>query len=216
MPRLKPPDKSALLELEPFVGLGMDDIRQPQSGTQIAQAWAELSAQRHVGFDTESRPTFTKGQESTGPDVVQFATPTGAYVFQLRHRASEEMVRALLTRAEVVKVGFDLQQDQAQLRRRLGIEATPLLDLTQVFHRRGYPRTLGIKSAVAIVFGQRFVKSKRVTTTNWANARLEPRQLLYAANDAYVALRVMLALGPEATHGHPPAGTAPAGLAQDG
>lgn len=195
MTRLRPPDKSAVLELEPFTGLGLADIRLPQTDAQLAQAWSELSAHRHIGFDTESRPTFTKGQESTGPDVVQFATPARAYVFQLRHRACEELVRAVLTGHQLVKVGFDLQQDLVQLRRRLGVEVSPVLDLTTVFHRQGYPRTLGIKSAVAIVFGQRFVKSKRITTTNWATERLEPRQVLYAANDAFVALRVMQALG---------------------
>ena len=76
-----------------------------------------------------------------------------------------------------------------------GIFAAPVLDLTRVFHRKGYPRELGIKSAVAIVFGKRFVKSKKITTTNWASERLEPRQVIYAANDAYVALRVMEGLG---------------------
>ena len=198
MARLLPPDKSALLALPPFTGLGLGAICLAHSDAQLAQAWTELSAQPHIGFDTESRPTFTKGQESTGPEVVQLATPLRAYVFQLRHPACEALVRAVLTHPQVVKVGFDLQQDLTQLRRRLGVEVVPVLDLTKVFHRQGYPRTLGIKSAVAIVFGQRFVKSKKVTTSNWANERLEPRQLLYAANDAYVALRVLQALGPEA------------------
>jgi ribonuclease D len=99
----------------------------------------------------------------------------------------------------VVKVGFDLRQDLSQLRQRLGIDAAPLLDLTLHFHRLGYPRTLGIKSAVAIVFGQRFVKSKKLTTTNWANERLAPNQLVYAANDAYVALQVWRAVGAPAS-----------------
>ncbi len=198
MARLQPPDKSAILALEPFAGLALADIRLPRSGAQLASAWDALSAQRHLGFDTEAKPTFIKGQESHGPDVVQFATPTEAYVFQLRHPACVELVRALLTHEQLTKVGFDLQQDLSQLRQRLGIEVGPLLDLTQVFHRQGYPRTLGIKSAVAIVFGKRLAKSKRVTTSNWANERLEERQLLYAANDAYVALRVWQALGGDA------------------
>ena len=64
-----------------------------------------------------------------------------------------------------------------------------------MFRRQGYQRTIGIKSAVAILFKQRFVKSKRITTSNWAQHPLEPRQLLYAANDAWVALQVLHALG---------------------
>jgi len=195
MPRLHPPDKSAILELEPFVGVEFANVLLPRSDDQLEAAWADLSACRYVGFDTESKPTFVAGQQVAGPDVVQFSTATKAYVFQLRHPACEVLVRAILTDKAVVKVGFDLKQDQVQLRSRLGVEAAPLLDLTRVFHRKGYVRELGIKSAVAVVFGQRFIKSKKVATTNWANERLEPRQVLYAANDAYVALRVLAGLG---------------------
>lgn len=195
MLRLYPPDKSAVLQLEPFVGIEFENILLPRSDEQLLAAWEDLRTHRYVGFDTESKPTFVSGQESGGPDVVQFATSTKAYVLQLRHQACEELVRAILTDKATFKVGFDLKQDQVQLRRRLGVEAAPVLDLTRVFHRKGYARELGIKSAVAVVFGQRFIKSKKIATTNWANERLETRQLKYAADDAFVALRVLEGLG---------------------
>ena len=203
MPRLHPPDKTALLTLPPYARIPAAAVQAPQGEAELAQALADLCAQRHIGFDTESKPTFVRGQESSGPEVVQFATASRAYVLQLRHPGCEALVRSVLTDARVVKVGFDLQQDLGQLRRRLGVEVAPLLDLTQVFHRMGYPRTLGIKSAVAVVFGQRFIKSKRVTTSNWANATLTPQQILYAANDAWVALQVLQALQRQVP---PPAG----------
>jgi len=199
MPGLLPPTKTALLALAPYPGIALADVRLPRSHAALAEAMADLGAQTHIGFDTEARPIFSKGQESTGPDVVQFATATTAYVLQLQHPGCEALARSLLTLHSVVKVGFDLQQDLAQLRRRLGTEVAPLLDLTRAFHRMGYPRTLGIRSAVAVVFGQRFVKSKRVTTSNWSHQTLDPRQLLYAANDAYVALQVLLALQRQGT-----------------
>lgn len=203
MPRLHPPDKQALLALPPYASIPAAAVHAPQGEADLALAMADLCAQRHIGFDTESKPTFVSGQESSGPEVVQFATASRAYVLQLRHPGCEALVRAVLTDARMVKVGFDLQQDLGQLRRRLGTEVAPLLDLTHVFHRMGYPRTLGIKSAVAVVFGQRFIKSKRVTTSNWANATLSPQQLLYAANDAWVALQVLQALQRQVP---PPAG----------
>ena len=195
MPRLLPPDKAAILALPPFEGLGPAQIRLPRSPAELADAEAALVGQTHLGFDTEAKPTFVKGQASTGPDLVQFATASQAWLFQLRHPGCEDLVRRLLAAPGIVKVGFDLQQDQSQLQQRLGQPATPVLDLVRVFHRRGYPRTIGIKSAVAIVFGQRLVKSKRVTTSNWSLERLSTAQQVYAANDAHVALRVMLALG---------------------
>lgn len=197
MPKLHPPDKSAVLELEPLLGIEFENVLLPRSDVQLEAAWADLRTCRYLGFDTESKPTFVAGQAIAGPDVVQFATATHAYVFQLRHQVNSDLVRAILTDKAIVKVGFDLKQDQVQLRSRLGVAAAPVLDLTHVFHRKGYVRELGIKSAVAVVFGQRFIKSKKIATTNWANEQLEPRQVLYAANDAYVALRVLEGLGLE-------------------
>jgi ribonuclease D len=45
-----------------------------------------------------------------------------------------------------------------------------------------------------LLFERRLLKSKRVTTSNWANTRLDERQILYAANDAYAAWAVLDAL----------------------
>jgi ribonuclease D len=54
---------------------------------------------------------------------------------------------------------------------------------------------MGVKGAVAVLFNQRFMKSKKAATSNWANANLTESQLVYAANDAYAAIRVWEALG---------------------
>jgi ribonuclease D len=51
---------------------------------------------------------------------------------------------------------------------------------------------------VALVFERRFVKSRKATTSNWANRQLTDAQLRYAANDAYAAIRVFDALGLDA------------------
>ncbi len=52
---------------------------------QEAAALAEIKASSAcLGFDTESRPTFHKGQTSDGPHLVQFATPDRAWLFQTR------------------------------------------------------------------------------------------------------------------------------------
>ena len=54
---------------------------------------------------------------------------------------------------------------------------------------------MGVKGAVAVLFNQRFIKSKKAATSNWANPHLTEAQLIYAANDAYAAYRVWTALG---------------------
>ena len=69
-----------------------------------------------------------------------------------------------------------------------------MLDLDSVFRARGHRRQVGVKTAVALLFQRRMLKSKKAATTNWANLQLTEQQLLYAANDAWAALRVYEAL----------------------
>lgn len=195
MPARKlPPSKEESAALPPFEGLGLDRIHVPHTPQQVDAAWAELGRHRFVGFDTESKPTFTAGEVSGGPDVVQFATSTEAWVFQLRVAACIDVVRQVLESPDVVKVGFGLHSDHAQLRARLGVQVRPVLDLDAVFSRQGYPRTIGVRGALAVSMGRGFAKSKRTTMSNWSAATLDARQLLYAANDAYAALKVFEAL----------------------
>lgn len=190
MRRLSPPDKATILELPVFQGLGLDAIRVPRAPQELEAARQVLCAQAFIGFDTESRPTFRAGQAPRGPDVVQFATQSSAFILQMNHEGCRELARQVLL-APVVKTGFGLGQDQPALERLLGCRALPLLDLDVIFHARGYATNVGIKNAVALVFGQRFIKSKRVTTSNWSLPCLDAKQLQYAANDAHVALEVL-------------------------
>lgn len=183
-----------MLQLAPFEGMRREQIHLPRSSAELGQAREALLASPFLGFDTEVKPTFKAGEPMRGPDVVQFATGTAAYVFQMHDTDSTELVREVLAARHVIKAGFDLRSDQKQLMHRLGSYAQPLLDLDFVFSGRGYPRSIGVKAAIALLFNRRLLKSKRVTTSNWANPTLETRQILYAANDAYAAWAVLDAL----------------------
>ena len=97
--------------------------------------------------------------------------------------------------ALLTKAGFGLSSDLSLIRQRFGVEPQGVLDLDSEFRRRGYRRSVGVKTAVALVFERRFVKSRKATTSNWANRQLTDAQLRYAANDAYAAIRVFDALG---------------------
>jgi ribonuclease D len=94
-------------------------------------------------------------------------------------------------------VGFGLGGDLAQISNRFGIRPNSVVDLDRAFRNLGYRNALGAKSAVAMLFERRMVKSKTITTSNWAARELSERQLLYAANDAYAAIRIFHALESE-------------------
>jgi ribonuclease D len=90
----------------------------------------------------------------------------------------------------VLKAGFGLGNDRSALQSRLDIETSNLLDLGEVLRGPGHRGTVGAKVAVAHFFVQRLQKSKKTSTSNWAAPNLSERQILYAANDAHVALRI--------------------------
>lgn len=193
-PKLFAPSKEEGADLPPFVGLTLDQIEVPATNTEAVRAVAQLMTQRFVGFDTESKPTFHKGEVSTGPHVVQFSTLDRAYIFQVHRSEHIDAIHALLQSKHVVKVGFGLKSDRGQMQNKFGVPARALLDLTSYFKQLGHKNEVGVRSAVAMILQQRFQKSKRVSTTNWSTAELTNAQLLYAANDAHGAIRVLDAL----------------------
>ena len=180
----------AAAELPDYAGIALADIVLVTSARIAAEAFAALTAATVVGFDTESKPTFAKGEVSTGPHLIQLATETRAYLFPLAQWPSAHELKAILESERLLKVGFGLGNDRSALKSRLGIALNNVLDLGEVLRGQGHRGTVGAKVAVAHFFGERLHKSKRVGTSNWAAPRLAERQLLYAANDAHVALRV--------------------------
>ncbi len=193
-----PPDREQIAALPLFDGLGPQSIERVASAGEAERAFAAVQREQVVGFDTESKPTFVKNEVSAGPHTVQFASLDRAWVFQLHDAACRDAAAQLIASTQLLKVGFGLATDRCQILAKLGVELRNVLDLDTVFRRRGYRQSIGVKTAVALVFEQRFVKSRKQTTSNWASRSLTEAQLRYAANDAYAAMRVFDALGDEA------------------
>lgn len=191
MNRLPPlPTRDEIAALPLFGGLPTERIQLIADDADAHAALPLLLEEPVLGFDTESKPTFVRDEVSQGPHLVQFATGDAAWLFQLRTPGCRDAVRELLAAASVRKVGFGLENDRTQMAKNLGGEVHALLDLDAVFRHQGYRKSVGVKTAIALLYGQRFAKSKRVGTSNWAQAQLTPSQLHYAANDAYAALCV--------------------------
>lgn len=190
----KVPTKDELALLEPFHGLELAQIHVPSTADEFATAAADIKAAGIAGFDTESRPTFIPGEKSDGPHLVQFALHNKAYLFQLHHPACRPYLIDLLQSRQVIKAGFGLKSDRRLILSKLGIQLQGTVDLDVVFSMQGYPKETGVRSAVGVVLKQRFAKSRKTSTTNWSQSQLSTAQMLYAANDAYAALKVLEAL----------------------
>ncbi|MGA6097291.1 3'-5' exonuclease [Stutzerimonas marianensis] len=195
MPLIRIPlitDLDTLPRLEP---LPSERIVTPETPAQLAEAVDALMTWRHVGFDTESKPTFRAGEVSTGPHLIQLATPERAFLFQVGVEGAVAAARTVLEATQVLKVGFGLGSDRSRLRTRLDIELRPFIDLGTTLRYQGKKGQVGLRGAVAGVLGARVSKSRSISTSNWANPVLSEAQRRYAASDAYAALQVFLALG---------------------
>ncbi len=188
------PTKAEIALLEPFVGLTLEHIHVPATRAEFASAAAEIKTAGIVGFDTESRPTFVTGDVSEGPHVVQFALHDRAYLFQLHRAEGLPFLMDMLQSEQLIKVGFGLRSDRGHIYAKLGVHFGAVVDLNTVFSMDGYHKEMGVRAAVGLVFKRRFAKARHVTTSNWSLPGLTPQQMLYAANDAYAALKVLEAL----------------------
>lgn len=196
----KTPHKTEIAELEPFIGLELERVFVVKNKRQAGIALEELAQAALVGFDTESKPTFQKGEKSEGPHVLQFATTEKAFIFQSHIEASHSAILELLKSANLTKIGFGLDGDLTQIANRFGIRPSSIIDLDRSFRKLGYRNAVGAKTAIAMFFNRKLTKSKSITTSNWGALELTDRQLLYAANDAYAALQVFHALGNDTLH----------------
>lgn len=189
------PDREQIALLDPFDGLDLEDITLVTTMAEAERAFAALIAAGVAGFDTESKPTFRKDEVNTGPHLIQFATATHAWLFQSHRTDTLPAVAELIDSTALLKVGFGLDNDRTLLRSRFGVEPRAMADIDHEFRSRGYRKSVGVKAAIALVFDRRFLKSRKATTSNWANPRLTEAQVRYAANDAYASIRVYQALG---------------------
>ena len=182
------PTKEQIKSFPLFKNLSTEQIHVIHNAEQC-QHWAdELQTTALFGFDSESKPTFRKGEVSTGPHLIQLATAQQAWLFQM-NACTWDFLKPILSNRDQIKVGFGLKND-AHLFRKKGIELNSVLELSKCFASLGLTQPVGLKNAMALLFLVNFPKSKSVSTSNWAKKRLNPEQIRYAAADAYAPVLV--------------------------
>ncbi|MBI3043376.1 MAG: 3'-5' exonuclease domain-containing protein 2 [Betaproteobacteria bacterium] len=155
---------------------------------ELADARADFRQERVVGLDTETRPSFRKG-ESHLPCLVQAATARAVYLFQLTRLEVFPALVELLASPSVVKAGVGLAHDLRQLKEVFPFTVENTLDLGVVARRRGLGQS-GVRNLAGMLLGFRIPKGNR--TSNWAAPRLSPAQIAYAATDAWASRELYL------------------------
>ena len=182
------PSKEQIQQLPIFQNIPLQQIQVIHSLQQCHAIEQELKTCTLFGFDSESKPTFNKGEVSTGPHLIQLASRDKAYLFQISP-AILEFLKPIFENKNQIKVGFGLKND-AHLFRKKGIELHNVIELSKCFSAFGFSNPMGLKNAMALLFQVNFPKSKKISTSNWARKILTPHQIEYAAADAYAPVLI--------------------------
>lgn len=154
----------------------------------LQEARADIRDERVVGLDTETRPSFRKGENHL-PCLVQAATARAVYLFQLSRLDVFPALVELLAKPDLAKAGVALAYDLRQLKLVFPFTVENVVDLGVVARRRGLGQT-GVRNLAGMFLGFRIPKGNR--TSNWAAPRLSPAQITYAATDAWACRELFL------------------------
>lgn len=139
-----------------------------------------------VGFDTETRPSFKKGQRYK-ISLMQISTDDTCFLFRLNHIGIPESLESFLKYEKTLKIGLSLRDDFGAIRKRSDIEPQHFLDLQNYVGKFGI-EDASLQKIYAILFHKKISKSQRLT--NWEADVLTEAQKKYAALDAWACLRI--------------------------
>jgi Ribonuclease D len=139
-----------------------------------------------VGFDTETRPNFKKGQNNL-VSLMQIAADDVCFLFRLNKIGIPPSLQHFLTTNDVLKIGLSLKDDFAAIRKRVDIEPVNFLDLQSFVGQYGI-EDFSLQKIYAILFNKKISKGQRLT--NWDSECLSEAQQKYAALDAWACLKI--------------------------
>ena len=159
-----------------------------QTEDDLRRALQEIRCEHVVGFDTETRPTFRKGQFHA-PSLVQIATGHTVHLFQLTRLDFSHALAEVFGNARIIKAGVALGRDLSELQKLFPFTPANVVDLGDIAKLQGMAQT-GLRNLTGLFLCGRITKGPQ--TSNWAQPALSPKQQLYAATDAWACRELYL------------------------
>lgn len=163
-------------------------VQLVDSDDKVGPAIEALLTEDILGFDTESKPSFKRGENHPAA-LLQLGGAAQVFLFQLLKLENIEPIWELLAHPEVSKVGVAIADDIKKLQERRPFQPAGFIEIADVTQQAGILNT-GLRSLAGLLLGFRI--SKRAQVSNWAKADLSPAQLQYAATDAWVSRQLFL------------------------
>ncbi|MEQ9285914.1 MAG: 3'-5' exonuclease [Cyclobacteriaceae bacterium] len=176
--------KDELQELPLFRYQGK--IRLIEDQKDIKRAVQHCQEQDMIGFDTETKPTFKKGQYHAVA-LVQLALKDLVYLIRINKTGLEEHLISLFEDPDTLKLGIGLRDDIRDLQKIKRMKPKGFIDLNE-FAENLEMESIGARKLSGIFLNKRISKSQQVS--NWENPKLTRAQMHYAATDAWICLDI--------------------------
>lgn len=166
------------------------DIRVIDTTDDLEDALQELEQEDVIGFDTETKPSFKKG-EYHDPAIIQLSTLETAYLLRIQKTGFTDELKSFLENKKTKKIGISIRDDLKDMRKVREFEPGGFVDLNTVADRLSIQQ-IGVRSLTGIFLNRRVSKGQQ--TSNWENEELTPNQQTYAATDAWICLKIYRSL----------------------
>jgi len=160
-------------------------------GPVFEQAVRYLGRQKVIGFDTETRPTFSPGQPHYGTALLQLSGSTKAFLFRTHLMGMPRKLCQILSSPSIIKVGAAVADDVRGLQKYAGFKPQSFIDLQKIVWEYGI-KDKSVKKMAAIILGIRISKTQQLS--NWEAEALSEQQCRYGATDAWVCREMYLKL----------------------
>ena len=154
------------------------------SDSSLQAVAVALSQVKEFGFDTETRPSFKKG-DVFKVALLQLATESDAYLIRLHHIADFQILKVIFENENVTKVGVAIRDDIKLLQKLFGFNPINFIELQTVAKLKGL-KNFGLKGMAEEVLQATISKGPKMT--NWEIPQLSEQQIRYAATDAWIGL----------------------------
>ncbi len=183
------PEEIDKLELVSFPG----KIKVIDSvGLEFLSAVRYLKRQKIIGFDTESRPSFSPDQPHYGVSLLQLSGAEKAFLFRIKLMGGiPKPLRAVLSNENIIKVGAAVNDDVRGLEKHHDFPPRGFVDLQKIVWEYGI-KDKAVKKMAAIILGIKISKTQQLS--NWEAETLSDAQKAYAATDAWVCREMYLKL----------------------
>ena len=178
-------------DLQVSYSIGNRTIEVINTCEQLQEVMNTILLTPFVGFDSEQKPTFKKGEANNGVCLIQLATKEKCYLIQIKQIKNLKPLTDFLENEKIIKIGTGLKGDTVALFRQFNLRLKSTIDLEDIFKKLSSKNQIGAKKAASIILNEKLQKSKNISRSNWENEELTSGQIKYATEDATVVYDVM-------------------------